>query len=445
MINLFDQYDQLTKDLHYSLQQAGYDYPTVVLDDNGFLPDKVQSPYGYFLGTEDVTSKPRFFNQIEKPTYWEIIADNQGAAVYDKGKKRARIFYANQGYRIVRTVEWLDLNEKVRSIDYYNQYGRRYAHTVFDKEQQPAMTTYFSVDGQEKIVENHLTSDIILNDQKQIHIFKSKIEFIHHYFEVAQLDYQTILYNRLSLPFFVSYNLRENGIDILFWQESIEQDIPGNMQLLLTETTRTKKIVVQNQNAYARLTELLKDQELSVSIEPLGFIYPFERENQGTNNILIATNSDQIEYLEELIVACPQAYFHIAAITEMSEKLLDKAKYANVTLYPNIALKRLADLYKTCDIYLDINHSDELMNAIREAFIHNLVILAFDNTVHRRDFIAPEFIFDRENWQAMAQLVEQLCLDRVITQEALRRQNQTAWGMSAADYQNVLGIVENEK
>ena len=50
MLNLFDSYSRESQDLLHSLQEAGYQQPTVVLEPNGFLPDGVESPFIYFLG-----------------------------------------------------------------------------------------------------------------------------------------------------------------------------------------------------------------------------------------------------------------------------------------------------------------------------------------------------------------------------------------------------------
>ena len=83
MINIFDKYDDETQDLHNSLKLAGFDYPTVVLDDNGHLVDGVISPYQYFMGEEENSLKPRYFNQIDKPDLWEIESSNSQGSVFE--------------------------------------------------------------------------------------------------------------------------------------------------------------------------------------------------------------------------------------------------------------------------------------------------------------------------------------------------------------------------
>ena len=63
MISLFDWYDQETADLHHSLKQAGFLMPTVVLEETGFLPDDVLTPYAYFTKWQQ-KGKARYFNEI---------------------------------------------------------------------------------------------------------------------------------------------------------------------------------------------------------------------------------------------------------------------------------------------------------------------------------------------------------------------------------------------
>ncbi len=48
MINLFENYNQETQELHQSLKRAGYNHFTIVINDDGFLPDDVTSPYRFF-------------------------------------------------------------------------------------------------------------------------------------------------------------------------------------------------------------------------------------------------------------------------------------------------------------------------------------------------------------------------------------------------------------
>ena len=113
---------------------------------------------------------------------------------------------------------------------------------------------------------------------------------------------------------------------------------------------------------------------------------------------MICTNTENVEKLKELVEALPQMKFHVAAITEMSAKLLAHEKYENVVMYPNIKMKTLERLFIECDYYLDINHEGEIANALRQAFINNLLILAFNETAHGLSYTPEENLFDSKDF-----------------------------------------------
>ena len=111
IVFLFENYNCDSEKLHTSFKMAGMDYPAAVIDDDGFLPDGVESVYGFFLGEfkSNETRKPRYFNEITVPDYWEIKSNNSVGKIYDYSKERGRIFYIKPtNKRIVKTVDWYD-------------------------------------------------------------------------------------------------------------------------------------------------------------------------------------------------------------------------------------------------------------------------------------------------------------------------------------------------
>ena len=46
--------------------------------------------------------------------------------------------------------------------------------------------------------------------------------------------------------------------------------------------------------------------------------------------------------------------------------------------------------YQQCDIYLDINEGNEIGNAVRSAYNHQLLIMGYKEVVHNQDFVAIE-------------------------------------------------------
>ena len=250
MICLFERYDQASFDLLRSLKTAGLDCPVVVVQDDGYLAPDVESPYSYFTGDlETPESRPLYFNLVPKPHLWEIRSSNVNGEILDMGKKRANIFYRQPTHeRRVRAVEWLDSEGQVRVADIYNRKGRLFAQITYDKTQRPTHTRYFDQSNVVVIMENHLTGDIILTWEGKRHIFKSKQEFIIFYLQYRGYDTDRIIYNSLSTPFLVAYSLPpKNGRaeDVLFWQEPIGEELPGNMVAAMKLTNRNVRIAVQ--------------------------------------------------------------------------------------------------------------------------------------------------------------------------------------------------------
>ena len=85
-------------------------------------------------------------------------------------------------------------------------------------------------------------------------------------------------------------------------------------------------------------------------------------ENNGRGNALILTASDRVEKLEYLIGKLPDMIFHIAAHTQVSDKLHKLAELGNVKVYPQVSAQDLKMLWDSCDFYLDINHYREIYN-----------------------------------------------------------------------------------
>lgn len=440
MITLFDTYGQSSWDLHYSLLLAGYKHPTVCLTDDGFLPDDVTSPYQFFTEFKDGGQKPLYFNQVELPNFWEIVGNGSQAEIFDLHRKRGHIHYASPSHkRHVKMVDWYDEEGRMRLTDRYNRLGYRFGQTVYDREGQPLLTSYFNQEGHEVVQENHQTGSFMLHYQEQVHFFGDKREWVDFYLTKAGFQRDRIFYNTLSLPFLTCFYMEEEGQDILFWQEPIQGEIPGNMRLLLNGAgKRPTKIAVQDATAYKNLLPLLTETEKE-QVYFLGFQYPFVKQNQAGNQALILTNTDQLLHLKELVEALPDLHFHIGALTEMSSQLMAFSSYKNISLYPNISLEQVHKLYKVCDYYLDINLGDEILSSVRTAFEHNQLIYAFEETVHGRKYCADETIFSSQNW---SQLVESLssCLKQAsAVAETVDRQKRAAHLASAEDYQAVIG------
>ena len=430
IILLFDNYGTDSQNLHNSFKLAGKDYPVAIIEDDGFLPDGVMSVYEYFLGdfknAANIPGKPRYFNQIKVPKFWEISANNSSGKVHNLNKERARIFYAEPKHkRLVKVVDWYDDRGVVRSSDHYNKYGALYARTIFNNKGQRVNKSYFSVDGREVIVENFVTKDIILNDGDLVKIFHTKKELVIYFMQKAGYAQHRVFFNTLSTSFFTSQHLGgARKDDVLFWQEPITNEIPGNMRIILDgKATRTAKIMVQKKDAYQKLLQLGAPAEM---LHSLGYIYPFKKENGHKPEVLICTNSDRIEQCECLVQALPEMHFYITALTEMSSKLMSMDKYENVSLYPGVKMKVLDELFEKCDYYLDINHEGEIVSAVKNAFLHNHLILAFKETMHNQNYVAMEHIFAATDVQKMIDCLKETMASEMVLKERIEKQHEWA-------------------
>lgn len=166
MIKLFDYFNDHSRKLYESFKASKLEEDlTIVLNDNGFLPDDVISPYQFFADNHNSENmKPRFFNQVTVPTFWEIKGNNNSATINDMGRLRGKIFYqSGERPRIVSRVEWFDDQQRVRFVDYYSKNGIKFAQTVYDLNRKAILKKYLTAEGKEVIYENFVTSDVILD------------------------------------------------------------------------------------------------------------------------------------------------------------------------------------------------------------------------------------------------------------------------------------------
>lgn len=441
MINLFENYTQETKDLHISLLLGKIKVPTVVINDDGFLPNDVTSPLQFFLKQAGarLSGKPLYFNQVPVPKYWAIQATARGGKVLDHGIERAQIKFATaDNSRSVKQVTWLGDTGQARVIDRYNQWGWQFAQTICDQKGKPVLTTYRTEIGKEVMVKNHLTGTIVANQPNgKLKLYPNWPALVADYLRQARFNLDQVNFNTLNLPFFTLNRLGDAvGLKRLFWQEGLLGGIPGNMQFMLDGKAGRYEIKVQQRQVYKQLNTLLPINNLPVSY--LGYAYAFKRLNHRQTHALILTNSDQIEQLAQLVKALPEMTFAIGAITEMSGKLLAFGRYQNVRLYPQIRADQVESLVKWADYYLDINHQDEILNAVRQAFENNMLISAFTNTMHQSRYVAPENIYEPSAVNQLIINLRQTLRSPDVLEERLQAQWKAANRAFPKDYQSLI-------
>lgn len=94
MIKLFDYFNDHSRKLYESFKASKLEEDlTIVLNDNGFLPDDVISPYQFFADNHNTENmKPRFFNQVTVPAFWEIKGNNNSATINDMDVYEVKYF-----------------------------------------------------------------------------------------------------------------------------------------------------------------------------------------------------------------------------------------------------------------------------------------------------------------------------------------------------------------
>lgn len=439
MINLFENFDHASLDLLRSERIAKFNIPSVAINDNGFLPAEIDTPVKYFCQLNS-SRKPLYFDQVPLPNkYWRIQGNAQGAQVMDLTTKRADIKYRlNDNSRLVQEVVWYDRFGKAAFTDHYDQHGFLFAKTLFQNG-VPAVKKYFNHQNEEVIVHLLQSGNIFLNVGRKQRHFADLRSFLKYFLELRHYDLDHVIYNSLNQSLQVSLSLPKIGEDILFWHEKVEKDnLPGNMKFLMDNETRTRHVVFQRYNDWQRLKGQLTSASAShVDFQYLGMIYPHPRANQLRATALIFTNSDQVVHLKELVQLLPNVHFSVAALTDMSDKLLAFNSSSNVSLYPRVTGKQVKQLVKDNDIYLDINKGNEIVDAVRGAFEQNMLILGFKSTLHQPMLIADENVYGDDQTEQMAQKILSALVKPKLMKDLIDTQRREAGDVNVDDYQRV--------
>lgn len=447
MINLFDKYDNESRDLLFSERLAKLKIPTVVISDDGYTPDDIDSPMKEYCGLVS-NRKPVYFDEVKIPRFWRIEGKADHATIYDLDRVRGEIsFSSGDNSRFVRDVKWLDENGQTTWVDHYSQHGQLFSKTYFDNN-QPVMITYFDQHGNQVLSQNLRAGDVFMDVNGRRRHFTNVAAFTKYYLEQKHYNLDHVLYNTLDKSFATSLLLpKEGGTDVLFWHEKLGNELPGNMKMMFenVDSLRTKNVVFQDYQDWQSKKQLIP-QNSALKVRYLGMIYPHPRGNKLRPNALIFTNSDQIAQLENLVKLLPNIQFHVAAITEMSSKLLTIGKYENVHTYPCVLPDQIKQLVADCDIYLDINHGGEILDAVRGAFEQNMLILGFKDTLHEPKFIAPENIFE-DSLNGAKEMAGQV-MGALISPERMKmkvdRQRKEASDVYPDDYQTAFGELFND-
>lgn len=356
--------------------------------------------------------KELYYAFIDIPQYWGIRADGLNGAIYDNKNKKANIYFKNpKEKRMVSRVDWIDRNNTVYRIDYYNKYGYKYCSenvkcgNVISRE-------FYDRNGDIKVIEQTVSKTYTtLGTGISPRSYRGFADYLEAYLKSNEIYDENIWLTSDEILNKFAGDYGNFKISYLP-QNRLNSD--------LTETNQTNKafrilcIEEQQVNWYKENSDCKCDR-----------LYLYFENNElkfGKKEAFIITETDQLEYIEQLINDFPEIIFHIAASTIMSDKLTRLDINNNVELYPCITEQKRKELFERCDVYLDINHYRELYNAVNQALINNMLILAFDNTVHSKELYPMENIIDSSNYVKMKETLKNIITNRMIFNEYIDRQ-----------------------
>ena len=396
---LFDKYTDNVKKLQETMQYLGINARTIVLEDEAFLPREVTSLFEYFISSqnrEEHKEYELFYAFLDIPEFWEVRMVGDKGGIYDMGCEKAVIYFTEPiEKRIVQRVEWHTEDGRGYRTDYYNKYGLKYASEFIDTDGNVESKVYYSDGNQEVIVSQPQNDVIILLENSMVkEFFSSYHQFLEFYLEKIKT---------------------EDGM-ILFIQEKMKNEL---LNLKVNGNSPWDAVLFSD-------NDLLKSYKNAGGERGYRFYaipeqYPV---NHRSGNAMILTASDQIEKLEELVQELPEVVFHIAAHTQMSEKLYILSQSENVKIYPGISKIELDRLWDECDFYLDINHYREIDDAVNEAVQKNLLIMGFENLLHQQDLFVKTCVFQKDNYKKIVSTIRCLKSENAFMQELLTMQQQ---------------------
>ena len=388
-----------------------------LIENVGFKDCKIIEAIDLFCGMSEKNDvhkeKDLYYAFIDIPQYWSVRADGVNGAIYDNKTKKANIYFKNPiEKRMVSRVEWIDRNNTVYRVDYYNKYGYKYCSENVNGG-NVTVREFYDRNGDIKVIEQTGPKTYtLLGMGISTRSYRGFADYLEAYLKSGEIYDENIwltsdeVLNKFAGDygnFKISY-LPQNRL---------------NSDLTETNQTNTAFRILcseeQQVNWYKNNSNCKCDR-----------LYSYFENNEskfGKKEAFIITETDQLEYIEQLINDFPEITFHIAASTIMSDKLTKLDINNNVELYPCISEQKKKELFERCDVYLDINHYRELYNAVNQALINNMLILAFDNTAHSKELYPMENIIDSSNYVKMKETLKNIIASRTIFNEYIDRQN----------------------
>lgn len=114
--------------------------------------------------------------------------------------------------------------------------------------------------------------------------------------------------------------------------------------------------------------------------------------------------------------------------------------FEHLRRYPNVKMSVLDSLFEKCDFYLDINHEGEIVDAVHRAFLNNMLIVGYEETMHNAYYTADTNTFKESEYADMAEALNLTLAMPHLIDEALAMQKKAAVAADATDYMEILHL-----
>lgn len=397
--------------------------------------DYVERPQDYIHFLPMLLAKKSSLNQYKSeslialrvvvPKYWEICMEEDCATIWDKDIQRGQIFYRCKELYTVDRVEWWDNQGKVISCDYYLENGWRYKQEIMDESEKSISVHYYDAQNTLLMIKNVERGLYTLFKDEITHIY-TEDELWQACLEFFDLENEVLVVGDLEIA---DYLDRQKVSAVYSSKEPIQ------IQEIEEYLSRVDRLYVYHYSVF----ESLAPNDKIHHISPL---YP-SKMNVNHHRALIMTHTQEIEKIEEVIEKLPMVEFHIAALTNMGPRLLDLERCENVYLHPGISQAEYESLLNQCSLYLDINHSIEILNAVEESLEKGLLLFAFNETQHRRGFICPEHLASSQAAADLIDVIKKVVVSEEMYHLALQKQWKWIQSSTKEDYNRAFRKVEN--
>lgn len=419
-IVFFDEYCHDTDYLIDTLENVIGEHEGVVLTDTLNLPDTYNSIYDYYLRKNDTaqwSKKDIFYVFLDIPKYWEVRADNLEGIIVNNNKTMAKVHFKSPLLkRNVESVDWLREDGTVYKKDIYNKYGFVYRREFFDKGGSVLSKSYYTSSAREIININCTNGCVCLMEEgRTTHVFGSVEDFESYAICDIVVDSSVIFTSVKQAKGYMNYHNNFDGCSaIALWKKD-------EITKCTNESLHTK--------LNCPLYMFCKDGEMySNNIDQNEYSFTFSKVNypsvNGNGEALIYTWLDNLNGINELIAKVPEVKFHIAAKTNVSQKLMDMSMKDNVIIHPAVTSQEIKELFEKCDFYLDINAGNEVDDAIITACMNGMIVMGCEGYLHNRVYMLEENIFSADEVDNLSQKLRHLAQNKEELELIVSRQQE---------------------